>query len=65
VPIWMHTHPGEGSSPRSSRHDRKVDSQLSDLFRLRADSAYYGALIVATEAAHFGSPATWRMAEVT
>jgi len=49
VPIWMHTHPGEGSSPRSSRHDRKVDSQLSDLFRLRADSAYYGALIVATE----------------
>jgi hypothetical protein len=45
VPIWLHTHPGDGSSPRPSRHDHIVDSQLSDLFRLRADSDFYGALI--------------------
>jgi proteasome lid subunit RPN8/RPN11 len=46
IPIWFHTHPGVGSSPRSSRHDRKVDEQIADVFRLRADSPYYGALIV-------------------
>src|SRR5260370_23651767 len=34
VPIWFHTHPGNGSSPRASEHDRHVDEQLSDLFRL-------------------------------
>lgn len=46
VPIWFHTHPGEGSSPKSSIHDKKVDEELSDLFRLRASSDYYGAIIV-------------------
>lgn len=46
VPIWLHTHPGEGSSPRASRHDRVVDEKLSDLFRLRSGSDFYGALIV-------------------
>jgi ThiF family len=46
VPIWFHTHPGNDSSPAPSRHDREVDDALSDLFRLRADSPYYGALIV-------------------
>lgn len=50
VAIWMHTHPGEGSSPQASRHDRKVDEQLSDLFRLRTGSEYYGSLIVSTMA---------------
>jgi molybdopterin/thiamine biosynthesis adenylyltransferase len=49
IPIWLHTHPGAGSCPESSRHDRVVDQQLSDLFRLRADSAYYGALIVSID----------------
>ncbi len=47
IPIWLHTHPGEGSSPRPSRHDRKVDQELADLFRLRADSEYYGAIVIA------------------
>ena len=44
VPVWVHTHPG--SSPRPSGRDRVVDAQLSDLFRLRSGSAWYGALIV-------------------
>ena len=49
IPIWLHTHPGDGSCPESSRHDDIVDQQLSDLFRLRADSDYYGALIVSID----------------
>ncbi len=47
VPIWLHTHPGDGSSPRPSRHDHVVDEQLADLFRLRSGSDFYGALILA------------------
>lgn len=46
VPIWLHTHPGEGASPRASLHDEVVDEQLSDLFRFRSGSNYYGALIL-------------------
>ncbi|WP_216896151.1 ThiF family adenylyltransferase [Nocardia alni] len=47
VPIWFHTHPGAGASPSPSRHDLEVDRTLSGLFRDRASSNYYGALIVA------------------
>jgi hypothetical protein len=47
VPIWTHTHPGASSSPVPSEHDHEVDAQLSDLFRLRSGSKYYGALILA------------------
>ena len=43
--IWLHTHPGIDSSPRPSEHDEEVDRQISDLFRLRAGSPYYGAVI--------------------
>lgn len=46
VPIWLHTHPRDGSSPRPSRRDDRVDEQLSDLFRFRSGSEYYGALIL-------------------
>jgi ThiF family len=46
LPIWLHTHPGDGASTRASRRDRVVDDQISELFRLRAGSQYYGALIV-------------------
>lgn len=46
VAIWTHTHPGNGSSPRPSIHDEKVDRQLSDLFRIRTGCSYYGALII-------------------
>jgi hypothetical protein len=47
--IWFHTHPGDGSSPRSSEHDAAVDKQLSDLFRLRSGQDFYGALVVAVK----------------
>ncbi len=47
VPIWLHTHPGDGSSPKPSHHDEIVDEQLTDLFRLRSSSPYYGTLVVA------------------
>jgi molybdopterin/thiamine biosynthesis adenylyltransferase len=46
VPIWLHTHPGNGSSPRSSTRDLIVDEQIADLFRLRSGSEFYGALII-------------------
>lgn len=47
VPIWVHTHPGNGSSPRPSKHDELVDDQLADLFRMRAASPLYGAVVIA------------------
>ena len=47
VPIWLHTHPGSGASPRPSKHDEFVDEELADLFRLRAGSPLYGAIVVA------------------
>ena len=43
--IWVHTHPGQDASPRPSKHDRIVDREIADLFRLRSGSPYYGALI--------------------
>jgi molybdopterin/thiamine biosynthesis adenylyltransferase len=46
VAIWLHTHPGEGSSPRASHHDELVDQQLSDLFRLRTGSPYYASIVI-------------------
>ncbi|MCY4496868.1 MAG: ThiF family adenylyltransferase [Rhodospirillaceae bacterium] len=47
VPIWVHTHPGDDGTPRPSRYDEVVDEQLADLFRLRAESPLYGALVLA------------------
>lgn len=44
--IWVHTHPGVGSSPHPSHHDVVVDSQLAETFRLRTGSDFYGALIL-------------------
>jgi len=49
VAIWLHTHPGEGSSPRASHHDQVVDEQLSDLFRLRTGSPYYASVVISAE----------------
>ncbi|WAX58522.1 ThiF family adenylyltransferase [Jatrophihabitans cynanchi] len=49
VPIWFHTHPGNDSNPAPSRHDLTVNRSLSDLFRLRADSPFYGALITSSD----------------
>ena len=46
VPVWIHTHPGNGASPMPSARDRVVDRQLAELFRLRSGNARYGALII-------------------
>lgn len=43
--FWVHTHPGNDAWPKPSTHDEEVDRQISDLFRLRADNPYYGAVI--------------------
>ena len=50
IPIWLHTHPGEGISPRPSQLDAHVDQQLSELFQLRSGNQFYGAVIVAQAA---------------
>ena len=47
VPIWLHTHPGNDSSPRPSKRDELVDEQLTDVFRLRAVSPLYGSIVIA------------------
>ena len=46
VPIWFHTHPSLVGHPTPSVADRKVDRDISDLFRLRSGSQFYGTLIV-------------------
>ncbi len=46
VCIWLHTHPGQSASPRPSKHDYVVDEEISDLFRIRSGSPYYGTLII-------------------
>jgi molybdopterin/thiamine biosynthesis adenylyltransferase len=43
--LWVHTHPGKNANPTQSEHDHIVDSQLADLFRIRTNSSYYGALV--------------------
>ena len=45
IPLWVHTHPG--GRPLASEKDRCVDAALSDLFRLRSGSDFYGTVIVA------------------
>ncbi|HET9102416.1 MAG TPA: ThiF family adenylyltransferase [Solirubrobacteraceae bacterium] len=47
VPIWFHTHPGDEANPAPSEHDVVVNESLADVFRLRGESEFYGALIVA------------------
>lgn len=47
IPIWLHTHPGDGASPKPSRHDDTVDQELTELFRLRSGSPFYGAVVIA------------------
>lgn len=47
VAVWVHTHVGPNASARPSEHDIRVDEQLNDLFRLRANSKYYGSAVFA------------------
>ncbi len=51
--IWVHTHPGIGSSPLASQHDDVVDSLLAETFRLRTNSDFYGALILSPTESRF------------
>ena len=53
VPIWFHTHPGEGSCPIPSSHDRVVDDQVAELFRLRSGSPLYVTLIASPSRGDF------------
>lgn len=53
VPLWLHTHPGQESSPRPSTRDMRVDKQLADLFRLRAGSPLYGSVVIAPRRGRF------------
>ncbi len=46
VALWTHTHPGGHAQPLQSQHDRVVDGQIEELFRIRSGSEYYGVLIV-------------------
>jgi len=46
IPLWLHTHPGDNSSPRPSKRDGVVDRDLAEVFRLRAETPYYGAVII-------------------
>ena len=44
--LWVHTHPGTCAIPMPSEHDAIVDRELTDVFRLRSGSDYYGTLIL-------------------
>ena len=46
--LWVHTHPGPGSSPRPSDKDAEVDRQLAGTFRIRTGQSWYGAMVFAT-----------------
>lgn len=43
--LWFHTHPGDDGVPLPSRCDLEVDREISDLFRLRTESPFYGTVI--------------------
>ncbi|HYN96859.1 MAG TPA: ThiF family adenylyltransferase [Pilimelia sp.] len=42
--IWVHTHPG--GLPVPSRHDHRVDDQLTETFRTRTGHDFYGSLVL-------------------
>jgi proteasome lid subunit RPN8/RPN11 len=46
VALWLHTHPSEIGNPMPSEADVQVDREICDVFRLRADTPWYGTLIV-------------------
>lgn len=49
IPIWFHTHPGDGAVPIPSKYDRQVDRDISDLFQLRSGSGFYATLIASPQ----------------
>lgn len=46
VALWVHTHPGQEGIPLPSEHDHIVDTEITELFRIRSGAPYYGAFIV-------------------
>jgi hypothetical protein len=50
TPLFLHSHPGGDGIPVQSIHDREVDRQIADLFRLRSGSPLYGAIVVSPRA---------------
>ena len=47
VPLWVHTHPG--GRPIRSEKDKRVDTLIADVFRLRSGSDHYGTVIVSPD----------------
>lgn len=43
--IWVHTHPSAVGIPLPSPWDEIVDREIADVFRIRTEQNYYGALI--------------------
>lgn len=46
IAIWVHTHPGDGSSPLPSEDDVLVNRVLSSVFATRTGTRWYGALVI-------------------
>lgn len=48
TPLWLHTHVGLGAIPVPSRLDERVDEELAEVFRIRADADTYGSVVAAS-----------------
>ena len=46
VALWLHSHPSEIGIPMPSPADELVDRAIADVFRLRADTPWFGTLII-------------------
>lgn len=46
TPVWVHSHPGDGSEVHVSHHDVEVNQQLGDVFALRSGTGSYGYLVI-------------------
>jgi hypothetical protein len=47
VPLWLHSHVGDGAWAQPSPLDDRVDEQLRDVFRIRTGADLYGSVVVA------------------
>lgn len=53
IPLWIHTHPGEAAEPRRSVHDKQVDEDLRETFRVRSGADVYGSVVFSPASKHF------------
>lgn len=58
VPVWFHTHPGEGASSLPSPWDHQVDRDIAEPFRVRSGSETYATLILAPSSARYSFSGT-------